>query len=461
MRKAVEKNRRKKYVCLVLGLAVAMLGGCATYHRMPLEDSAIARKLQPPSMDDIRVQAKTIRHPILKPVQFNERDGLSADEAGILAVLANPELRAARDRKGLAAAQLFQAGILPNPQISYSLDVPTGGSTNGTVNAFGLGLGWDISSLISRGTRLHAARKHAASVDLQVAWQEWQVAQAARLHVYRLLCIQKQLVLAGKTERQLEENLQTLKKAFSMGVKTILELNAAKVSCQNAHNTVLTLAQEQLRERHGLNRTLGLPPGQVVSLQRNTRLPLWQHLPGYREIVQGLASRRLDLLALKKGYASQEAQVRAAILSQFPRINIGLNHARDTGNTVTTGFAISVDLPFFDRNQGQIAMARADRKQLFDEYMARMFAARSRVAAILGDMASVKKQLDAAKHSVNIASQLVKTYNQALKEGNADVVTYSNLRNELETRRLVVLKLKRDLTDMGIALEIAAAQYLH
>jgi len=446
---------------LLIGLPLCFLQGCATYQRLHLDDSSVARKLRPPSMEDIRIRAKAINHPILKSIQFNDRDGLSPDEAAVLAVLANPTLRAVRDRKGLGAAQLFQAGILPNPQLSYSLDVPTGGNTKGTINAFGLGLGWDISSLISRGARLDAARRYSASVDLQVAWQEWQVAEAARLHVYRLLFLQEQLVLAGKTERELKENLQTVKKAFSLGVKTILELTAVKMAYQNAHNIVLTLEQEQLHERYGLNRTLGLAPDRVVSLQQNGRLPLWQRLPAYEEIIRHLDSRRLDLLALKEGYESQEARVRAAVLSQFPRINIGLNHARDSGNVITTGFAVSVNLPFFDRNQGRIAVERANRQQLFDEYVARIFEIRSSVAAILGDMASIKRQLEAAQDSVKIASQLVEAYKLALKDGNADIVTYNNLRNELETRRLGILKLKRDLTDMGIALEIAAGEYVH
>jgi cobalt-zinc-cadmium efflux system outer membrane protein len=271
MRKA-ERNRGMKKMFLLLGLTLAMLEGCAKYHRMPLDPSAVSRQLQPLAMADIRILAKNIKHPILKPVRFNDRDGLSPDEAGVLAVLVNPELRAVRDQKGLAEAQVFQAGILPNPQISLSLDVPTGGSTNGAVNAFGLGLGWDFSSLISRGARLNAARRHAASVDLQVAWQEWQVAQAARLDVYRLLFIQKQLILAKKTERQLNENLQTMKKAFSLGLKTVLEVNAAKMAAQNARNTVLTFEQQQLRERHRLNRTLGLPPEQIVPLAHLSQL---------------------------------------------------------------------------------------------------------------------------------------------------------------------------------------------
>jgi len=42
------------------------------------------------------------------------------DEAAAIALYSNPALRAIRDRRGLAAAPLVQAGILPNPVVSYS-----------------------------------------------------------------------------------------------------------------------------------------------------------------------------------------------------------------------------------------------------------------------------------------------------------------------------------------------------
>lgn len=449
-----------KTLFIVTGALLFILQGCATYHPLPLTRSRVAQKLAAPNMETIEIKARTIRHPLLKPVKFNYRDGLSPDEAAILAVLVNPELRALRDEKGLAEAQLLQAGILPNPQFSASLDVPTGGSTRGTVNAYGLGLGWDFASLISRGARKEAARSQSASVNLQVAWQEWQVAQAARLHVYRLIFIGAQLALARKTATQLKGNLETVQKAFSMGAKTIVDLDAAKMAYRDARNRILVLEQEEIQERHGLNRTLGLPANDVLLLQKNVKTPSFRSLPSYREIMKGLESRRLDLLALKKGYESQEARVRAAILSQFPAINIGVNHARDTGNVVTTGFGITIDLPFFDRNQGRIAVERATRKQLFDEYVARVFLVRSNVASLLGSMKSIRKQITAAEESVKISSGLVKAYGKALSEGNADIIVYNNLRDQLETRRLGVLKLQSDLTDMAIALEIAAGEYL-
>jgi hypothetical protein len=114
--------------------------------------------LAPPALESIPIKAQMIHHPLLRPVNFDLRDGLSPDEAAILAVIANPQLRALRDQKGLAQAQLIQAGILPNPKLSYSLDIPMAGAIEGTVKGYGLGLGWDIISLLTRGAKLAAAR---------------------------------------------------------------------------------------------------------------------------------------------------------------------------------------------------------------------------------------------------------------------------------------------------------------
>ena len=66
-------------------LGVAVAAGC--YRAMPLDSEALGKALAPPNMEAIRVQAKTLQHPLLRPIEFDERDGLSPDEAAILAVL--------------------------------------------------------------------------------------------------------------------------------------------------------------------------------------------------------------------------------------------------------------------------------------------------------------------------------------------------------------------------------------
>jgi hypothetical protein len=105
---------------------------CTIYHPKPLDESAVAQGLNPPEMESVRIQAREINHPILKPVEIDFAKGLTADQAAIVAVIQNHDLRTERDRKGIAAAQLLQAGILPNPTFTYSTDFPTAGKTQGT-----------------------------------------------------------------------------------------------------------------------------------------------------------------------------------------------------------------------------------------------------------------------------------------------------------------------------------------
>ena len=434
--------------------------GCTTYHPKPLDQSAVTQGLMPPSMESIRIQAKEIKHPILKPVEIDFKKGLSADEVAIIAVIANPALRAARGQKGIAAAQLLLAGIIPNPTFTYGLDVPTGGNTQGTVKGYGLTLDWDITSLIKRGARVDAARAHTASVDLDVAWKEWQVAQSAKQHVYRLVFLEKQLSVASEEEERLQENLEAIKKAVALGDMTILDMEAADAAFQRVRTSVLDISKNLEQERLTLNSILDLPPEYVVLLQKEIRLPSPEILPTLKEIMDGLETRRLDLLALKMGYQSQEEKLRAAVRAQFPNISIGPTHLRDTGDVVTTGLSVSISLPFFDRNQGQIAIEKASREQLFDEYLNRLFEARAQAASILADMQALEKQIDAAEKTIASLKKLVQTSYNGLLEGNIDALSYYNELDRLFTKQLDVLKLKQDLADFGIGLEIAAGEYL-
>ena len=62
-----------------------------------------------------------------------------------------PDLAGVRDARGLAGAQVIQAGILPNPQLSPSLDLPLGNSVPGVRTAYGLNLNWEVTALFARG----------------------------------------------------------------------------------------------------------------------------------------------------------------------------------------------------------------------------------------------------------------------------------------------------------------------
>lgn len=411
-------------------------------------------------METVRLAAKEIHHPILKPINFDIQDGLSPEEAAVLAVIANPKLRASRDQRKISAAQLLQAGILPNPQLSYSLDVPTAGMTQGSVNAFNFGLNWEITAIISRSAKIAAAEADTASVDLDVAWQEWQAAQAAKLQVYHLYYFDQQLAVIRQEENDLRENLDNIKRGADLGLVTVVDLAAAEAALQRLHTTRLANEQQREDERFALNQSLGFPAEEIVPLEQNIAPPESNTLPAVEVLIEGLETRRLDLLALKHGYQSQEEKLREAILSQFPKINIGFAHAGDTSNVITTGFAVTIDLPLFDRNQGAVAVESATRTKLFDEYVARLFEARGEIARLVADIHSLQQQVDTAEKLIPILQNVVNSYRQALLQGNADILTYYNARADLITKRTELLDLKRQLADMNVGLEIATGRYL-
>ena len=129
--------------------------GCARYGPLPLTRQAVHRELEPPPLDQIQVAADQVQHPILRPIQYDPTDGLSPDELAVLGVLVNPGLRRARpaksgDRPSDSSTAAAESATLVDDGFSEW-------TTAGTVNANGLGVGWDITSLIGYSARVDAA----------------------------------------------------------------------------------------------------------------------------------------------------------------------------------------------------------------------------------------------------------------------------------------------------------------
>jgi outer membrane protein TolC len=437
--------------CLFL-LPLLLAGGCAHYQARPLSASAVEEALSVPADQVVEQRARRMEGAQV----VHLADGISPQEAAVVAVVVNPSLRAQRDHNGLAQAQLIQAGILPNPQLDLSIEPVTGGNTQDTQAGWGAGLGWEISSLITRDARVKEAKQQARSVRLDVAWSEWQVAQGARQAVYDLVSLRAQLDLAEAVDRRLKKNLDLIHRETEAHRKTLLDWSAAETASRAAHADVLSRRRDMAHQRLVLSAALGLPPGREIKIQSGIELPDHLDLPSQTQLLHGLGKRRLDLRALRAGYESQEEAVRGAILGQFPKIGLSFSPASDTSNVHTVALGVSIDLPIFDRNQGTIAVERATRRQLFDEYIQRLFEARSAVARAMGDIQALTAQIADARAALPALNRLVKAYQSSVDHGNADILSYYGAINDLNQKQIEVLQFKQQLMDNKIALEIAA-----
>jgi outer membrane protein TolC len=443
-------------------MALGLTAGC--FHqggtRAALNQTAVNAALQAPPLDSIKIAAARLDHPLLKPMLIDGRDGFSPDEIAVMAVIVSPQLRALRDQRGVAQAQVLQAGILPNPQLGYSLEQLHGDNAPGLINGRSLGLSWDFTSLLGRQDRIDSARSGAEALDLSIAWQEWQTAQDARLRAFRLLALRTRLPLVREIEAALADTLAAVKSGAALGHKTALDVTTTTEAWIAAQSSRLTAEQDYVSERAALNIVLGQPADTEIALKAAAVFPELSPDDALASLLPGLEQRRLDLVALALGYESQDASLRAAVKAQFPRIGLSLGKANDTSDVRTRNYGVTIDLPLFDRNQGNIALARATRQQLFDEYVARVAEARAEVVLILGRLAAARTQLDADNAALPELAHLVASYEKALQTRNADVPAYRDARSLLAARRLEQNILQQQMLELGVALELATGRPL-
>ncbi|MHB1951664.1 MAG: TolC family protein [Acidiferrobacteraceae bacterium] len=443
---------------LAVALAgLATLGACATYHARPLTPAIASARLKARRLPTLEVAAARVSHPLLRPVTFGGGP-LDPDQIAVLAVVANPSLRAARAKARLAQAQLLQAGLLPNPSFSYGLSLPIG-NTAGLTRGYSFGLGFDLRALLLRSSRLAAARAHARSVALNIAWQEWQVAEDAKLHALRLIALDEAVRTARAIERDAAHEAHVMRRALAAHEATLVEQAAASTAAHKASTALVRLEGQRSRERLAMNQAIGLAPEARLPVERRLRLRRWRRLPALAAVLDHLQSRRLDLVALRYGYLSAQAQLREQVLAQFPRITLSIARARDTTDVNSINPGISIGLPIFNHNQGRIAIASATRRQLFDQYEERLFAARSQVAQVLSDMKWIKRRIRGQRSEVRSLARLAQAAKQAFARGDVNTIVYYGIREQLASQRLVLAGLQRRLDDLGVALEIASGEY--
>ncbi len=442
---------------LLVGVAALVLGGCTAYRAQPLSHEAVAAALAPPDAPELRQRCSDLHHPRLPALAIDPDADQDPDQLALIAVLVNPGLRALRAERATAQAALVQAGILPNPQLSLGTDLavrsPDGAATRGN----SVGLGWEISTLVTRGARVAAASAHAEAVDLDLAWQEWQVAAGARQAAVRLAGATQRLALAEDADTAAAAQLAAVRRAGEAGLSTGLEATTAASASSDAHGAVLDLRQECAGQRLQLARILGLPAEHRLAV----RMPAWPTVLAIPTgLVAALEEQRLDLIALRRGYASQEEAVRAAVLGQFPRISVGLTRARDTSAVTALNLGVTIDLPIFDRNQGAIASETATRQRLFDEYVQRLFEAQNDLAAACGEATATATRIAHLDQAVGDAGAAAAAAAAALADGQLDVVTAHGLAVQAWQRRGEAIAARQHLAELRIAIELTAGRLL-
>ncbi|HEY6452529.1 MAG TPA: TolC family protein [Steroidobacteraceae bacterium] len=418
-------------VALAAGLALC---ACATYQPVPLD-------LDSQSAADVAA----LQHATALPPR------LGVEDVALLAVQNNPDLIAARTRHGLAQAQSLEAGLLPNPSLSASYEFLVSGA--GTANPVTAALSEDVRALITLSSRRRAARRSAQEIDASVLWEEWQTSAKARLAAVDFI--------EGERQRQGLQQLVTLlqaraaraRAALERGDTTLTALVPELSAAADARKQLDDLERQQDTRRRELNGLLGLRAEAPLRLAERVALPPLED-DAVAAGLPDLPRRRPDLLALQLGYEAQEERVRAAILAQFPLFSLGLAGERDNTDIRSVGPQITLDLPVFDRNQGNIAVERATRAQLHAEFTARLLAARGEALTLLSGRALLRQQLAGARAQLAELSAAASRGESAFQAGDLDERSYIDLLTTRAAKNQEVLAMEQTLLEQQVALAL-------
>jgi outer membrane protein TolC len=385
-----------------------LLAGCATYHRAPL-----------PAAPNLAREAPGGVAP------------LDMERVATVAVLNSPTLQVARASYGVAQAQAFAAGLLPDPHFQFTADHPydrvaAGDPRYPEYNTYGLELDIDLLSLLTHSNVRAAARGDLRNAQLQLLWQEWQtVAEARTLYVEHSSARERRDFLA-QAQQIYADAAQHSQRAQAAGNATLEQTSADLAVLQDVGTRLGDAERSLLTAQQGLHALLGVDPSVPLPLQP---LPP-PRLPSRAEIesaVALLAQRRPDLLALRAGYGAEEERVRIAIWSQFPNVVIGFTKARDNSNVHSAGGLVNLNLPLFNRGRGQIAIERATREQLRADYQARLDQASSDVWHLWNELQQLQAQLLSLEQQQPLLQRSVDAAARAYRASEFPAASYLTL----------------------------------
>lgn len=437
-------NRERRFCEFAKNALIAALcaltAGCATYHALPLpEKPNLATSLS-------QLQQKV---PALGNTIIDIDPPLSLDSIGLLAVLNDPELRSEWGQIDVAQAQLVQASLLPNPSATLAYGALIGGP--GTAASYAASLSEDIAALVTYHARVYAADAHVGEVNAEQLWQEWQVAQKARLLAFDLYW-GRQTIDAQRRELELVsaafDKVSGATAAGNLDLTALSPLAAAKAT---AEQSLATQQLEELKSWQELDGLLGLAPDVRFAIAPPQLPPIPSDI---ERLVIGLPEQRPDLVALQLGYRSADEAVRAAILGQFPAFTLGGSWNSDNTGVRSAGPTATFDLPLFSRNQGQIATSQATRRLLHEQYQARLDNAVAGIKGLVAQEAQLRTTLAAARRAAENAATLARSARSAYAQANLDQRVWTDYETTVLQRQLEVIALERGLGEIEITLTV-------
>lgn len=283
---------------------------------------------------------------------------LSLSDLEQMALRGNPTLAQAAAQIEAAHGRALQAGLYPNPSVGYQ-----GEQIGSRAGPLGERQGAFIDQTIVTAGKLRLSRakfsREADQAQWQAVAQEYRVLNGVRVRFYQLLALQRLLEVRADLLAIAEDAVKTTEELVNVGaanradlLQARLEARQERVGLENARTQYLAAWQELA----ALVGAPDLPPPRLDGdLEGFDPLPEWDAtLAHLLEASPEVQVARLDV-------SRTQIALKRERVEPVPNVTLRLaNGYNFETRSETTDVLVGVQLPVFNKNQGNIRAAAAD-----------------------------------------------------------------------------------------------------
>ena len=298
---------------------------------------------------------------------------LSLPKAIELALEGNPEVAAAKRQWEATEGQVLQGRSRPNPELAYSLE-DTRSKTR--TQSWQLNLPVELGG--KRAARTKAAEKTREQAQAQLAELQATVRANVAAAYFDVLTAQDRLVLARDSAALAKSSTDTVSKRVAAGKVSPVEESKARVAEAGVRVELAQAASEQRNALSRLFALLGRIDAPYTVLEgKAENLPSVPSLADLQPLISsapGVVLARIEV-DRRKALTALEQSKRVPDVT----VSVGMQRSNETQRNVLL-FGVSVPLPVFDRNQGNLLEALKLEDKARDELQAASVRLHSEVA---------------------------------------------------------------------------------
>lgn len=357
----------------------------------------------------------------------------------------SPTIVAAQSAIRASEARLRQAGFRENPELSVEIEnfIGTGdlGFLGRAETTVSVNQRLDLGG--RRSARSAVARAELAAEQLRLAIARADLAHQVRQQFARAVTARDRLRLAEDTEQRARELARIAGALVDAGRDPPLRAVRARSAAAQAEAELVAARAEERSARGTLAALFGVttPPDTLAGA-------LLDLVPQTIDPEQSLEVRLGDLERL---IAEANLRQELAATRLDPAVGVGVRHFAETGDVGLVA-GLSMPLPIHQRNQGNVAAARANIEAAEARRAGQLATVTVRVQNAIGNVESAETRVEALERAaVPEAFEGLRLTQLAYQEGRASLLEVLDAQNAYTSAQAALL-------DARLALALATAE---